>query len=117
MHGWAEVEHDLIYKPFSGELSEDEHAILDEINGLVLAGEIALERLQQAVKRRVEQSGKRFNDQYELAAFLDSHLQSNQPNISIRLGRVDLLLLTVNNNRIYWLFICAVFTSSRGGRC
>jgi hypothetical protein len=31
-------------------------------------------------------------------------------------GMVD-QVLTVNNNRIYWLFICAVFTSSRGGRC
>ena len=57
MHAWSEVEHDLAYKPFSGELSEDEHAILDEINGLVLAGEIALERLQKAVKRRVGRTG------------------------------------------------------------
>jgi ppGpp synthetase/RelA/SpoT-type nucleotidyltranferase len=49
MHAWAEVEHDLIYKPLQGNLSEDELAILDEINGMVLAGEIALERLQRAV--------------------------------------------------------------------
>ena len=43
MHAWAEVEHDLVYKPFSGELSEEELAVLDQINGLVLSGEIALE--------------------------------------------------------------------------
>src|SRR5579859_5789775 len=30
MHAWAEVEHDLSYKPLSGNLSTDEHAILDE---------------------------------------------------------------------------------------
>src|SRR5688500_10766669 len=30
MHAWSEVEHDLAYKPLSGELSEDEIAILDE---------------------------------------------------------------------------------------
>jgi ppGpp synthetase/RelA/SpoT-type nucleotidyltranferase len=47
MHAWAEVEHDLIYKPESGEISEDEDAILDEINGLVITGEVALERLQR----------------------------------------------------------------------
>ena len=48
MHAWSEVEHDLVYKPLNGTLSEEELAILDELNGLVLAGEIALERLQIA---------------------------------------------------------------------
>ena len=48
MHAWSEVEHDLIYKPMQGTLSEEELAILDELNGLVLTGEIALERLQAA---------------------------------------------------------------------
>ena len=47
MHAWSEVEHDLVYKPLAGDLSEEELAILDEINGLVLTGEIALERLQK----------------------------------------------------------------------
>lgn len=42
MHAWAEVEHDLLYKPLTGNPSTDERAILDEINGLVMAGEIAL---------------------------------------------------------------------------
>ncbi len=48
MHAWSEVEHDLVYKPTQGPLSEEELAILDELNGLVLTGEIALERLQKA---------------------------------------------------------------------
>ena len=48
MHAWSEVEHDLVYKPLNGTLSEEELAILDELNGLVLAGEIALERLHIA---------------------------------------------------------------------
>jgi ppGpp synthetase/RelA/SpoT-type nucleotidyltranferase len=51
MHAWSEVEHDLGYKPVTRELSEDEYAILDEINGLVLTCEIALERLQRAIRR------------------------------------------------------------------
>ena len=41
MHAWSEVEHDLIYKPLKGALSEEELSILDELNGLVLSGEIA----------------------------------------------------------------------------
>ena len=36
MHAWSEVEHDLIYKPLQGTLSEEELAIIDELNGLVL---------------------------------------------------------------------------------
>ena len=51
MYAWSEVEHDLDYKPATRKLSEDESAILDEINGLILACEIALERLQRAIKR------------------------------------------------------------------
>jgi len=70
MHAWAEVEHDLVYKPESGKLSEDEYAILDELNGLVISGEIALERLQRALHNRVNQQTTKFQNHYELASFL-----------------------------------------------
>src|SRR5918912_2760500 len=70
VHAWSEVEHDLVYKPTSGELSEDEYAILDELNGLVLAGEIALERLQRAAKLRIDKMSGKFNNHYELAAYI-----------------------------------------------
>src|SRR5438309_1531694 len=62
MHAWAEVEHDLVYKPFEGTLADDEYAILDELNGLVIAGEIALERLQRAGEARVAAGGRRFTN-------------------------------------------------------
>lgn len=93
MHAWAEVEHDLVYKPFSGDLSYEEYQILDELNGLVLAGEIALERLQKAVKNRVSEVGKEFNNHYELAMFLYNKLGSGGEGAKseIVLGRVDLL--------------------------
>lgn len=93
MLAWAEVEHDLIYKPFSGELSYEEYQILDELNGLVLSGEIALERLQKAVRNRVSQAGKEFNNHYELAMFLYNKLGSvtEESQSEIVLGRVDLL--------------------------
>jgi hypothetical protein len=92
MHGWAEVEHDLIYKPLSGDLSDDEYAILDELNGLVLTGEIALRRLQVAFDQRVNQAGQQFTNHYELAAFIHRELQlpsrdAPEPDM----GRVDLL--------------------------
>lgn len=70
MHAWSEVEHDLDYKPLAGPLSWGEHAILDELNGLVLAGEIALERLQDAGQSRVASAGSSFANHYELASYL-----------------------------------------------
>jgi ppGpp synthetase/RelA/SpoT-type nucleotidyltranferase len=74
MHGWAEVEHDLLYKPLSGKPSDTERSILDEINGIVLAGEIALERLQNAMKTRLGMQEQRFNNHYELAAYIYERL-------------------------------------------
>jgi len=68
MHAWAEVEHDLIYKPLAGDASKEEYSILDELNGLVLTGEIALERLQSALRSRVRTEP--FQNHYELAAYL-----------------------------------------------
>jgi ppGpp synthetase/RelA/SpoT-type nucleotidyltranferase len=70
MHAWAEVEHDLVYKPLQGKLSDDEYAILDQINGLVMSGEIALEQLQRAANQRVAQHGRQFSNHYDLANFL-----------------------------------------------
>jgi ppGpp synthetase/RelA/SpoT-type nucleotidyltranferase len=93
MHAWSEVEHDLIYKPVAGNLSEDEYAILDQLNGLVLAGEIALERLQKAGQRRVGYGGGEFANHYDLANFLLSRASnlSDSPINDSGLGRVDIL--------------------------
>lgn len=93
MHGWAEVEHDLVYKPLSGGLSEDELAILDELNGLVLTSEIALERLQRAFKRRVEIEDKEFNNHFELAAYIYDVIKIDNPSVNLEssIGKVDTL--------------------------
>ncbi len=93
MHAWAEVEHDLVYKPYQGLLSEDEYAILDELNGMVMAGEIALERLQRAGDVRVAARGRTFTNHYELAAHLLGALRefADPAVLQAGLGRVDLL--------------------------
>jgi ppGpp synthetase/RelA/SpoT-type nucleotidyltranferase len=94
MHAWSEVEHDLVYKPLQGSLSDEEFAILDELNGLVLAGEIALERLQTAVQRRVSAPGREFSNHYDLAASLAKlaaeHLDAKVLTESA-MGKVDTL--------------------------
>jgi ppGpp synthetase/RelA/SpoT-type nucleotidyltranferase len=93
MHAWSEVEHDLVYKPYQGQLSDDEYAILDELNGMVMAGEIALERLQRAGTVRVAAQGRTFANHYELAAHLLSALGklADPDTLQSGLGRVDLL--------------------------
>lgn len=93
MHAWSEVEHDLVYKPLSGTLSEEELAIIDELNGLVLAGEIALERLQSAGNERVRSKNATFGSQYELASYLYNYLSNNfrREDIELRMGNIELL--------------------------
>lgn len=91
MHAWAEVEHDLVYKPLSGELSLDEYSVLDELNGLVLAGELALERLERAESTRLFALARPFDDAYELAGFLGSRMRADGDEPSEGLGRTDVL--------------------------
>ena len=94
MHAWSEVEHDLVYKPLQGKLSEDEYAILDELNGMVLAGEIALERLQRAAEARVSVHGRKFTSHYDVASYL---LEISREKFGVNIvkesaiGRVDQL--------------------------
>ncbi|WP_309692960.1 RelA/SpoT domain-containing protein [Microbacterium foliorum] len=92
MHAWSEVEHDLVYKPLEGALSTSEHALLDQLNGLVIAGEIALEQLQKAGDVRVAAAKTPFRDHYELAEFLRTRLSALGSELSdATLGRVDVL--------------------------
>jgi hypothetical protein len=92
MHAWAEVEHDLVYKPMQGRLSDDEYAILDELNGLVMTGEIALERLQKAGDARVA-AHARFANHFDLAAYLLDRAAPllQGPASEAVLGRIDVL--------------------------
>jgi ppGpp synthetase/RelA/SpoT-type nucleotidyltranferase len=94
MHAWSEVEHDLVYKPLQGKLSQDEYAILDELNGLVLAGEIALERLQRAGEVRVSSHDREYTSHYDLASSLIEMARAKLTGLNIHdslIGRVDLL--------------------------
>lgn len=91
MHAWAEVEHDLVYKPLRGELSIEEYSWLDQVNGFALAGNVALEQLQRSMNARVEQENRPFSNQYDLASFIHqqtSRTSKGQP----LMGRVDQLL-------------------------
>lgn len=102
MHAWSEVEHDLIYKPLQGTLSDEELSILDELNGLVLTGEIALERLQSAGNERIKNKNTAFSSQYDLASYLYNYLSNNfkQEDIELRLGNIELLFKLISRLKI-----------------
>lgn len=93
MHAWSEVEHDLLYKPLQGTLSDEELAIIDELNGLLLVGEIALERLQSAGNERIRNKNAAFGSQYDLASYLYNYLSNNfrPEDIELRMGNIELL--------------------------
>ena len=93
MHAWAEVEHDLVYKSTEGFLSQEEYAILDELNGLMHAGEIALERLQTAAKRRINSERQPFSNHYELSSYLYDYVRKASPRGEFEpfIGRTDVL--------------------------
>jgi ppGpp synthetase/RelA/SpoT-type nucleotidyltranferase len=93
MHAWSEVNHDLVYKPLAGNLSHVELNMLDNLNGLVIAGEVSLETLQQALKERVSKGNKPFSNHFELAAFLYDRARkvSRDQAVEPLVGRVDIL--------------------------
>ncbi|CAI0839226.1 Uncharacterized protein conserved in bacteria [Serratia proteamaculans] len=96
MHAWSEVEHDLVYKPLAGNLSEEELAILDEINGLVLTGEIALERLQKAITKRTKEKDN-ISNRYELTSFITNSLNRNYIS-KLKLGDTKILFNYLKDN-------------------
>ncbi len=73
MHSWAEIEHDMIYKPLSGEIDDEQRAIIDQLNGLIQASEIAVELLQKSLGRRDNPSGVGFDSHSSLASRLRRH--------------------------------------------
>lgn len=89
MHAWSEVEHDLAYKKKMGDVTREEYECLDEINGLVMAGEIALNRLNQLSQQRM-QNISAFDTHYTLAAYL-SYWQKEQGIGDQPLGNVEIL--------------------------
>lgn len=91
MHAWAEVGHDLEYKMLSGTASLAESALLDQINGLVMVGEISLEQLRILIEQRLKGSvATLLRDQYDLAAWLRALFPDGSAGGSRSVGRADM---------------------------
>ena len=91
MHAWAEVEHDLAYKQKKGLVSYEEYEALDEINGLVIAGEISLQRLQRVSELRMASENETFSNHYQLADYIYNDAEKRVQGDAINIGDVETL--------------------------
>ena len=76
MHAWSEVEHDFIYKPKTGTLSEQELDALNQLNSLMLASELSLRQFDRGTQLRTATSNRPFENHYELASYIFLYLKS-----------------------------------------
>ncbi len=70
MAAWAEISHDLIYKPEKGSLTPEEQKALQNLNVLVKEGEKQLEELQASMESRDGGESLRFDVTAALAGAL-----------------------------------------------
>jgi ppGpp synthetase/RelA/SpoT-type nucleotidyltranferase len=67
-HVWNEIEHDLNYKPLSGELSAGEDRALDALGSLTRAGDSTIVNLLEATDARLAANEGEFKDQWDFVA-------------------------------------------------
>ena len=67
-HVWNEIEHDLGYKPETGDLSEREKSCLEALGQLARAGDELIKTLLDANRERVAETDTRFGSQFDFMA-------------------------------------------------
>lgn len=86
MCAWAEVTHDLLYKPEKGTLTSEEMRLVEDLNAIVQAGEAKLEQLQESVEARSGGHDLRF----ELTAALAERLVAqSKGHAQVRIGAYE----------------------------
>ena len=67
-HVFNEIEHDLDYKPLSGQLSQAESEFIDQLGLLTKAGDITIKRLLQETESRLAKRKGEFSDVFDFVA-------------------------------------------------
>jgi ppGpp synthetase/RelA/SpoT-type nucleotidyltranferase len=73
-HVFNEIEHDLRYKPLSGELSSVEREYIDQLGLLTKAGDITIKRLLHETDARLKQKTGEFSDVFDFVARMREEL-------------------------------------------
>ncbi len=67
-HVWNELEHDLIYKPQSGQTSREEKEFLRILGNQTLAGDGVISEILRATTARQREENEDFVDQYDFVS-------------------------------------------------
>lgn len=73
-HVFNEIEHDLQYKPLSGDLSEPEREFIDQLGLLTKAGDLTIKRLLAETEERLSHRTGQFDDVYDFVARMRKEL-------------------------------------------
>jgi hypothetical protein len=72
-HVWNEIEHDLVYKPMTGDVSTEEREALRALGHLTVAADLVVQELYRATARRLEHQHGDFTDVYDFVARTRQH--------------------------------------------
>lgn len=75
-HVFNEIEHDLQYKPLSGQLSEAEHEFIDQLGLLTKAGDLTIKRLLSETDERLSHRTGEFDDVHDFVARMRKELDA-----------------------------------------
>lgn len=76
-HVFNEIEHDLQYKPLSGDLSEAERELIDQLGLLTKSGDITIKRLLHETDTRLKERTGDFSDVYDFVARMREVMKLN----------------------------------------
>jgi ppGpp synthetase/RelA/SpoT-type nucleotidyltranferase len=96
-HVWNEIEHDLGYKPLTGELSAEEEQALESLGQITQGGDGIINGLLMANERRLAQTQGEFLDVHDFVVRMRDSL-SDVPDFSANSGQLyeELLALGLN---------------------
>ena len=86
-HVYNEIEHDLRYKPLTGELSNEEESLLDALGHLTASGDTIVNQTLDAVSRRQERKRTEFEDEYDFVVRMRSKFP-DAPNFATNAGQL-----------------------------
>jgi hypothetical protein len=74
-HAFNEIEHDLQYKPKSGEISDEEKELLDQLGLITKSGDITIKHILDAADERLKEKSGDFDDVHDFVIRMREQLK------------------------------------------
>jgi ppGpp synthetase/RelA/SpoT-type nucleotidyltranferase len=81
MYAWSDEYHDIVYKPYFGEISAEETAFLNILSGLAHTGELALRQLHTSLRLRKSLEDGVFRAPWQFSHALRTAIDARNLNI------------------------------------